>query len=233
MLDQAFESLEKYDWGPDRKLLQPIDEAVATAQGDSQGRRELENRLIEVLRKGVPRGSQDFICRKLMVIGTAASVPQLAQLLPYDDASHMARYALERIAAPEAAEALRTALPRVSARLKVGVIASLGVRRDAASVPLLARLVGDSDPQVATAAVAALGEMRTAGAADALKAAEPADAKVQRATVDAALACAEGLLAGGDKEAARSIYVRYAGSDQPKHIRLAATRGMLACAGGE
>ncbi len=61
----------------------------------------------------------------------------------------MARYALERIPAPEAAQAMRDALPQLSGKLKVGVIGSLGVRQDAASVPALAALLGDADPAVA------------------------------------------------------------------------------------
>ena len=36
----------------------------------------------------------------------------------------------------------------------------------------------------------------------------------------------------GDKVSALSIYKRLAKGQQPKHVRLAATRGMLACAGG-
>ena len=51
----------------------------------------------------------------------------------------MARYALERIPAAAAAAALRDALPKLTGTLKVGVIGSLGVRRDAASVPWLRR----------------------------------------------------------------------------------------------
>ena len=135
MLDQAFEALKTYDWGTDRKALNPIDEAVVATQDDAAARKELETRLAAVLKTDVSRDAKDFVCRKLMVIGTAASVPALAALLPEKEHSHMARYALERIPAAEAAQALRDALPKLSGELKVGVIGSLGVRGDAASVP--------------------------------------------------------------------------------------------------
>jgi HEAT repeat protein len=233
MLDQAFETLATYDWGADRKLLKPIDDAVATTHGDDTGRKELENRLAAALQATASRAAKDFVCRKLMVIGTAASVPALAELLPDDELSHMARYALERIDASEAAAAMRDALPGLDSKLQVGVIGSLGVRRDAASVPLLAPLVSESDPAVAGAAAAALGDIRTTDAAHALEAATPTDANVKRAAADASLACAEGLLTSGKKDAAKSIYMRFASGDQPKHVRLAATRGMLACAGSQ
>ena len=144
MLDKAFETLKTYDWGTDRNLLKPIDDAVVASHGNAAARKELETRLAAVLTTGVSRDAKDFVCRKLMVIGTAESVPTLAGLLADKDLSHMARYALERIPAPEAAQAMRDALPKLNGALKVGVIGSLGVRRDAASVPALAALLADS-----------------------------------------------------------------------------------------
>ena len=54
----------------------------------------------------------------------------------------MARYALQSISAPEAAHALVEALKSTSGDLLVGVIGSLGGRRDAASVPALVVLLG-------------------------------------------------------------------------------------------
>ncbi len=231
MLDKAFDALKEYDWGADRSVLNPIDEAIVASQGDTAARLDLENRLAAVLKTGVPRDAKDFVCRKLMVIGTAASVPALAALLPEEEHSHMARYALERIPAAEAAQALRDALPQVQGALKVGVIASLGVRQDEACVPALAELLGDSDAAVASAAAYALGDIRTADAAKALAGAKTAGPATKLAAIDASLACAEGLLGHGNKVAALAIYRGLAGEDQPKHVRLAATRGMLACAG--
>ena len=70
--------------------------------------------------------------------------------------------------APEAAQALRDALPKLDGALKIGVIGSLGVRRDAASVPALAALLGDADAAIAAAAACALGDIGTPDAAKAL-----------------------------------------------------------------
>lgn len=231
MLDQAFEALKTFDWGADLGPLRPIDEALISSRGDAAARKELEARLAAVLKTGVSRDAKDFVCRKLMVIGTAASVPALAALLTEKDHSHMARYALERIGAAEAAAALRDALPKLAGALKVGVIGSLGARRDAASVPLLAGLLGNADTAVACSAALALGAIRTAEASQALAKAKPSNEQVKQAVTDSALACAEGLLAAGKPAEAQAIYTAYAGADQPKHVRLAATRGMLACAG--
>ncbi|MCE9553748.1 MAG: HEAT repeat domain-containing protein [Planctomycetes bacterium] len=232
MLDQAFEALKKYDWGTDTKVVKPIDDAVIAAHGDAKASKELEARLAAVLKTEVSRDAKDYVCRKLMLIGTADSVPALAELLPEKDHSHMARFALERIPAPEAAQAMREALPKVSPDLKIGVISSLGVRQDAASVTALEALLGDSNAGVAAAAAFALGSIRTAEAATALASSKPASEAAKAAVTDASLACAEGLLTHGKKAEALVIYKGIVGqSNLPKHVRLAATRGMLACAG--
>ena len=227
MLDQAFEALKTYDWGKDRKVLEPIDKAALK----KEGRKELEARLASVLKTDVSHDAKDFVCRKLMVIGTADSVPALAALLPDEKLSHMARFALERIPAPEAARALREALAKTQGEVKIGVISSIGARRDAESVPALAKSLSDSDAKVARAAAYALGAIRNADAAKALADAKPSKPEVKQAVTDASLACAEALLADGKKTEATAIYKRFAGQDQPRHVRLAATRGMLAVAG--
>jgi HEAT repeat protein len=157
-------------------------------------------------------------------------VPALAALLPDKDNSHMARYALERITAPEAGEALRKALPQLCGKLKIGVISSLGARRDEASVPALAALLCDGDAAIVAAAAAhALGDVGSAAAAEALgKVVKTTCPVLKPAAADASLACAERLLAGGQKPAAIAVYKSLGGDDQPKHVRLAAKRGLLA-----
>ncbi len=231
MLDQAFDALKTYDWGTDRSLLNPIDDAVVTTRDDAAARQDLEDRLAAVLATDVSRDAKDFVCRQLMVIGTGRSVPALAAILTNPELSHMARYALERIPAAEAGQALREALPQTEGAVKIGIIGSLGVRGDADSVAQLAALLGDSDECVACAAAFALGDIRTKDAAKSLGDVSGATPKVQAAVSDAALSCAEALLADGNKVDALAVYKRLSAQDQPKHVRVAATRGVLACAG--
>ena len=231
MLDQAFDALKSYDWGVDPKVLRPIDDAVVAKNGESSAK-ELEARLAAVLGTDVSRDAKDYVCRKLRMIGTASSVSALAKLLSEKELSHMARYALECIPAAEAAAALRDALARLSGELKVGVISSLGARRDAGSVEALSGLLGDGDAAVARAAALALGAIRTPEAAAALAKANPSEPEAKIADTDATLACAEGLLAHGKKAEALAVYKGLAGEGQPKHVRLAATSGILACARG-
>jgi HEAT repeat protein len=231
MLDKALEALQTYDWGQDPKSISAIDEAIVASHGDAAKRKELEDTLSAQLKKDIPYDAKQSVCRWLMVIGTSASVPTLAELLTSKELSHMARYALTRNPAPEAAAALRDSLAKVSGPLKIGVISSLGDRGDADSVAALAGLLADGDPATARAAAKALGAIRSPEAAKAISSAKITDPSVQGASADASLACAEALLAAGKNGDALAIYKAFAGEGQPKHVSLAAKRGMLACAG--
>jgi HEAT repeat protein len=127
---------------------------------------------------------------------------------------------------------MRDALGKTKGRVKIGVINSLGVRRDAESVSALIALLGDSDAQIAGAAAAALGKIGNAQAAGALKNFQAkAPEALKLVAADAYLACAEQLLAAGKKAEATAIYMALAKPDQPKHVRTAAMRGLLAAKG--
>ena len=231
MLDQALTALKTLDWGADLKPLKPIDDAINSSHGDASARNELEAKLAALLASDTSRSAKDFICRKLMIIGTAASVPALAALLGDKSLSHMARFALERIPGDEAGKALRDALAKVNGEQKIGVITSLGARRDDANVGSLSALLDESDGKLAAAAAHALGAIRSAAAAQALAQAKTNNDDAKNAVTDASLACAESLLNLGKRAEATAIYKRFIGEDQPRHVRVAATRGMLAVAG--
>jgi len=229
MLNEAFETLKKYDWGTDVAELAPIQDAVVAAHDDAALRADLENRLIAALQSALSRDAKDFVCRKLAIVGSAAAVPALAGLLASKDHSHMARFALERIPAPEAAQALRDALATAPGSLKIGVISSIGGRRDPLAAPALGRLLLDSDPAIARAAALALGEIGSAEGARLLQEASQSAGAVRQAAIDGLLANAESLLAAGKQGDASNIYNSLTG-DASRLVRLAATRGLLACA---
>ena len=92
----------------------------------------------------------------------------------------------------------------------------------------MVELLGDSETQIASAAAGALGEIGTADAAKALGAFQAkAPESLKLAAADAYLACAERLLAAGNKAQATMIYMKLAKSDI-RQVKLAAVRGMLA-----
>jgi HEAT repeat protein len=99
-------------------------------------------------------------CQRLAVVGDRSAVPVLAPLLADPKLSHYARTALEPLPDSSADDALRGALPKVKGNLLVGVINSIGHRRDAGAIGALERLRHDPDIQVAQAADAALARVR-------------------------------------------------------------------------
>lgn len=230
-LDKALETLKTYDWGTDREALKPIDQAIVATHDDTAARKALEKSLVDALAGGISRSAQDYVCRKLRIVGTTQSVEALAALLPAEDTSHIARYALERIPDEKAAKAMRDALPKVSKKLKPGIIGSLGVRRDKKSIMVFSKLLGDSDIQVAKAAAQSLGLIGTSAAAKELsKFAKKASANMKLPVADACLVCAEQLLADGKKSEAVALYKELKGDDKPSHVKAAAMKGILTAA---
>lgn len=230
-LDKAFETLKTYDWGDDPQTLKPIDQAIFATHGDASARKALEKRLLEALTGGISRSAVDHVCRRLRIVGTGQSIEALAALLAAEDTSHIARYALERIPDEKAAKAMRDALPKVSKKLKPGIIGSLGVRRDKKSIKALSNLLSDSDIQVAKAAAQSLGLIGTSAAATELsKFAKKAPANMKIPAADACLVCAEQLLADGKNSEAVALFNEFKGNDQPSHVKAAAMKGILTAA---
>ncbi|HUE17065.1 MAG TPA: HEAT repeat domain-containing protein [Planctomycetaceae bacterium] len=230
MLADGLEALKKFDWGTDLTALAPIEDATVAAHGNPNVSQDLENHLIAALKENLSRDAQAYVCRKLAIVGTAAAVPTLAGLLGNKATSHMARYALERITAPQAGHALRDALVTVNGNLKIGVISSLGTRRDAEAVATLGSLLRDQDLAVARAAALALGTIGTVESASVLQAALQSAVGDKQAQIDGLLSCAESLLHHGKQADARAIYKSLSGEEHGRLVRLAATRGLLACA---
>ncbi|MHC4111473.1 MAG: HEAT repeat domain-containing protein [Planctomycetota bacterium] len=227
-LDKALETLKTYDWGADRAALKPIDRAIIATHDDAAGRKALEKSLVDVLAGGISRSAQDYVCRKLRIVGTNRSVEALAALLAAEDTSHIARYALERIPGQRAAKAMRDALPKVGRKLKPGIISSLGSRRDKKSIKAFSKLLGNSDIQVAKAATQSLGLIGTSAAARELsKFAKKASTSMKLPVADASLVCAEQLLADGKKSEAVALYKELTGDDKPAHVKAAAMKGIL------
>lgn len=228
LLDQAFTALTTYDRGSSRGALVPIDDAVEVATADPTFRAELEKRLAAALEAKPPAPARTYLCRRLARIGSTLCVPALAAGLADAETADAARDALEVIPGPEAGQALRARLDGSSARLKAGVINSLGRRRDGSSVPALAALLQDADPEVAAAAAAALGSIGTPEAARILRRcqADPAS-KLGRWVADARLICAERLLLDGKRKEAAAVYRELTAAPQPRHVQEAARRGLV------
>ena len=134
-----------------------------------------EQAQIAVLQSDVAASAKAIACKHLAIHGSDAAVPELAKLLPDPKLSSWARIALEAIPGAAVDEALRKASETLTGRQLLGVINSIGNRRDADAVDLLVKRLEDKDVNVASAAAVALGKIANQPAQDALKSALASD----------------------------------------------------------
>ena len=230
-LQELLEKVKTYDWGQSRLALTEVSDIIKKAHSSSAELRKIEKSLLGVLTSDSTRAGKQFVCRELSIIGTGQSVSVLGNMLLGEETSDMARYALERIPGTAVNDALRRALRQAKGKPKVGIINSLGQRRDKRAVRALGRLVGNSDKTVAAAAAAALGHIADSRATEALAAAkDETSGKLRMLVLDSYLRCADQLVAEGKRTQALAIYKELQKEDMPKPIRTAALRGMISAA---
>jgi HEAT repeat protein/type 1 glutamine amidotransferase len=235
-VDAALAAIKGHTRGSTRKPLVAVEELVQYAAASRAFHETFVPKLTGLLGLDASVDCKRFVCGQLSLVGRAEAVPILARLLNgggSDDARKLAtaaRCALERMSCDEALAALRAALADTEGAVLAGVVNSLGERRDAASAAAIAGLLGSDDDAVAGAAVDALGKI---GGTEALKTLAAAEAKLPEAVrptvAGALLRCADGLLAGGGAPDAARVYERLSAPGQPKHIRVAAFPGWVAC----
>jgi hypothetical protein len=163
-------------------------------------------------------------CKKLAFTGGKEVVPTMAALLDHPHLSCYARFALEPNPDPSVDDALRAALPKLKGLRQIGVITTIGVRKDAKALDALTKLIDDSDVEVACAACASVAMIGGMQASRALQAAlgrtkPPLFPVAARAT----LLCAEGLMAS-NRPRALELYTQLSGTTMPQPVRMAALR---------
>ncbi len=231
-LDEALTKVASYEYGQDFKPLADVMEFVRGTKSNPELLPKVEERFMAFLSGKATLEGRKFVCEQLSLIGTKASAPVLAGLLADPSTSDMARYALQRISAPEAGEALRACLSKVSGKERVGVINSLGQRRDALAVALLVPLATNPDQPTAIAAVNALGRI---GDASSLKALadlrKSAAGPIREPVLDAYVRCLDDMVTRGDKAQALAGYRELYSSAEPAMTRVAALRGIAVLEG--
>jgi type 1 glutamine amidotransferase/HEAT repeat protein len=203
--DQAFDALKTWQDGQSHVPLNVLEQYVGRISADAAARAKAAERLAAILAdpKATP-AARKVVCHLLPMVASDAQVPMLAKMLDDPKAADLARGVLETIPGEASLDALRAALARQKGDALVGVINSLGARRDAAAVPAIARFVGDADAKVAAAAMRALGRIGTVDAAEVIMAVRP-PAGLVAAAQDASLRCAGALAASGVADRAAAI----------------------------
>ncbi len=222
-------AVAKYDYGQSRARLTELDNFIRVSRASPEALLRLEKNLLAILSStNATLAGKQYVCEHLSTMGASASVPTLAKMLNNAETVEMARFALERIPTETALAALRNALPKAEGKTQVGIINSLGQRRDAKSVALFAGLIKSPDAMIAHAAVAALGEIAHAEAAQVLNEAQRnASGTLSQRIAAARLQCAEAFAASGKKNEALLIYLQLNAEPFPAPIRFAALRGQI------
>ncbi|MBM4042139.1 MAG: DUF1080 domain-containing protein [Planctomycetes bacterium] len=227
---QAFDQLKAYDYGHDISPLVAIEALIDQSSNDAAQRKEITAQLGAILQEPkTPNAAKQLTCRMLERIGGDEHVPLLAKLLADPQVGDDARRALEQIPGEAASAALRDALAKAQGDARIGLINSLGERRDPKAVEPLSKLVADPDAKVAKAAIRALGKIGTAEAAGALTPSmyvvPPGD--VAEARCHAELRCADALAAAGQLIRADYIYVLYRDREVRTIFRIATLSGRV------
>lgn len=202
---------------------------IGVARADQAAVRSQKDLIAVLESPDSPRQDKAITCKHLARLGDKDAVPALAALLADEQLAAWARIALEAIPAPEAGDALRDAASRLQGRLLVGVVNSIGMRRDAKAIELLSRKLSDSDSQVAASAAVALGRIGNEAATDVLAkflggpALAAAPKEVRSAVAEGCILCAEQL----DADEAIKLFDAICRADVPKQRVLEATRGAI------
>jgi HEAT repeat protein/type 1 glutamine amidotransferase len=224
-LSADYDAVEDYDFGKTRRALAAIEEEIRSVPSSSFP--QVEARLLKALQSSKTSfAGRQFVCRMLRRVGSAKSVPALSKLLADRELSHMARFALQHMAAPEAGDALLQTLTELEGNRKIGVIGSIGQRGDRKAIPELAKLITGGNVDVARAAIEALGRIGGAQAARALTATQ-VPASLKAAGDNARLMCADRMLTEGHSDDAVAIYSEMIAPPNSTWTRIAAYKGLV------
>jgi len=249
--DDPIALLEQYGAGPDRAHLTAVEDLVCAATSDPKRAVDVELRLLGILQSGASIETKQFVCRQLRLVGSDSSVLFLGRMLNEPKLGHMARQALEAMPSAAASAALRQALHTTRGDLLVGVINSLGERRESTSVSALTAQLDSRDVVAVQAAISALGKIGGEAAFDALRAVawrfDPALGEGTSISVnlsedvrrrldvrylfDALLMCAERLIDNDRADRAADTFARiYRSTSAPRPQRIAALVGLTRAA---
>lgn len=215
----AWQDLAKYKYG-EGNAAEEAEKIVQAAPLDQRG--PLEDALIAVVTsKDATEDGKSFACRLLQRIGTEKCIPAVGSLLSDEILSGYARLVLERVKSPKADEVLRAGLAGAPDKAKVGIIASLGERRDTGAVKDISAFAGNANAEIAAAALVSLGKIGGKVAGEFLAGFQPADG-VKNAWLEGLVRCGKTLTG----PAAVSMFDKAIAGDKASY-RIAAIGGMV------
>jgi len=229
-LEALLAKVGKYEYGASREAVVDFSDFFSLQLSDRKRVSVIEKRLIQFLDSAATLAGKEAVCRHLPVIASEASVPVLSKLILNPATFEMSRSVLEKIPGEAADKALRAALVKVDDEHRIGVINSIGVRRDRKAVRLLIPLL--DAPETVDAAAAALARIGDREALDALFSAKTtADERIRGKVQEALMDWADECLAEGRNQAAFLVYRDMAFMSEVDQIRIAGLYGLSKAAG--
>jgi type 1 glutamine amidotransferase/HEAT repeat protein len=224
-VEDPFAAIVRQDFGSSRLSQAAIENLIRNMASRDYG--AIEQRLIEILENPASTyAAKQFVCRMLRRVGSERSLPYLAEMLSDEQLTDDARFALLGMESPEVDRILRESLDQLSGPALIGVIGTIGQRRDRAAIPQLVAMVDASDTELTETIVVALGEISGLEARDALIALElPTGLELLRQ--DALLRCADDMILAGAATDAHDIYTQMTADELPVPVRVAAWRGLV------
>jgi HEAT repeat protein len=180
--------------------------------GAEAERKAVAQAIIANLGPGVPSGARVWLISALQTIGKGEAIAPLQAILASDAdplLRESARRALEANPHVNAKRALREALPGSRGDLRIGIIRSLGVRRDILATGLLMDAAGEDDPEVKLAAIEALASIGEISAVQVIESSLTRLEGAPRARAERAyLRLGDSLVRNKERGPARRIYIR-------------------------
>ncbi len=219
---------------------------VARPQAEAERKLFVET-VLEALGSAKPASIKGFLIRQLQLAGGEDAVDTIAQFLL--GPRHTCEYAAQAlvaiamrgkgvgatdqaVGAQAVADALRSALAKVTGPNRLTIIQALGVIRDQKAVPALLKAAADDDREVRLTALFALANIGDPGPTDILIKASEAKSPYERAqATDALLRLAHRLAQAGKKPEAEKIYRHLWTKRTEGNVRCAALRGLAAVLG--
>ena len=146
-----------YEYGDSRSWLQEYQDLMIEVYNMPEFHDKVERLMIKVLKSNTSNDGKLLICKYLGTIGGNSSLPVLRKMLFTPSSSNMALIALTSIPGEEVSKTLIGALENNEGEALIGIINTLGLRRDPKANQPLNGFISSEDQHVANASIHALG----------------------------------------------------------------------------
>lgn len=223
--NDVYQAIVSREYGTAVRDMEAIEKILHDAKpADYPG---IEKQFLKILETpGATVAGRQFTLRMLPFVASPRCVPVVARLLTDKELSHSARYVLRGLALKEADAALRAALADTQGATRIGIINTLGDRKDTAALKPLSALLKGADDDTARAIFNAMGRIGGPEAAATLEKIKPAE-HLKSAWAMGCLSTAESIATAGDAKKAMQLYRRLIEPGVPSAVRVGALKVVL------